>query len=180
MEFSFGREYHEVAARSQVVDGDRFSKTALYRKQTSNNGDFVKCKAILVTSFVVAMTVIAMPGQAATSTINGKITVSKKLKLPKDGVLFIFAKSFGVKERRPPIAVKRIPSPKFPLSFSLTGADVMRPGAKFEGKVKLTARFSPSGAVFPRQGSFEGSTGDKNAITIGQKNMTEIVIDTQL
>ena len=53
--------------------------------------------------------------------------------------LYIVARAAGA-GGGPPLAVKRIVSPTFPVSFSLGPGDVMMPGMAFEGPLDLSAR----------------------------------------
>ena len=138
----------------------------------------------MLKSFLITTILFSLPAFGAKNkqTIKGKVTLSESIKktIPKNGVLFIFAKTHGIKERRPPLAVKRIVSPKFPLEFELSDQDSMVPGTKFEGKVQIVARFSPSGMVFPKKGSFEGATGEKAPVVVGESGSAKIIIDKKL
>jgi cytochrome c-type biogenesis protein CcmH len=79
-------------------------------------------------------------------------------------VLFIIAR----RGPGPPFAVKRIPEPRFPLSFRLGAENVMMAGAPFEGEVSLIARLSIAGGAGPAQpGDLEGE--HPGQVTIGQR-----------
>ncbi len=71
-----------------------------------------------------------------------------------DGVLFVFARPAGQRSG-PPLAVKRIARPRFPVQLSLGDADAMIPGRKLSAHDAwtITARLSASGSV-------ERSSGD--------------------
>ena len=94
------------------------------------------------------------PGPAGTA-ITGTITVAPDLagRAHDAPVLFIIAhKGPGA-----PFAVKRIVSPRFPLTYRLGPEDVMMAGAPFEGEVHVSARLSRSGSAGPAQpGDLEG------------------------
>ena len=114
----------------------------------------------------------------AMKSISGTVVVGQKVKMlmPKKGVLYVFAKPFG-KKHGPPLAVKRIAQPKFPVKFTLTSQDSMMPGLKLDGKVRITARFSPGGGVMPAPGSFEGVTGK---VDVDHSKAVKVVIDKKL
>lgn len=126
----------------------------------------------------------ALAGKVAatdTAEITGTVIIAKELKdkLGSNGVLFVFAKPFAQQAGGPPLAVKRIPSPKFPVKFSLSQADAMMPGTVFAGNLKITARFSPSGDVMDRSG-YEGSFSGKNGVSVNEKTPIEVIIDKKL
>ena len=108
--------------------------------------------------------------QAADQSIRGMVHVSKELegKLPKKGVLFIFARTPG---QRPPVAVIRKVNPTFPYSFRLGPDHVMIPGGQFKGLFDLIARFSPSGNALQKKGSFEGTTTEGVQVQPGLKRV---------
>ena len=86
-------------------------------------------------------------------------------------VLYIVARPAGG-GGGPPLAVKRIAAPTFPVSFSLGPGDVMMPGTAFEGPLNLTARLDGDGDPLTRKpgepaGAYEGNPvkpGDRNVI----------------
>ena len=97
---------------------------------------------------------------ASASNIQGTVDVSEGLKnkVPKNGALFIFVRSEGVK-RGPPLAVKRIPDIKLPHNFILGPQDTMIPGTTFEGPMVLTARIDVDGDARAGTGDIEGFVG---------------------
>jgi hypothetical protein len=110
---------------------------------------------------------------ASANEISGTVTLGKGTQLSSSpqGTLFIFAKKAGTASGNgvPPIAVVKIQQPKFPVNFSLSEANVMMPGSKFEGPLTVYARYSPSGDVMDKSGP-EGTSGPK-AVQVGQKNL---------
>ena len=75
----------------------------------------------------------------------------------------------------PPLAVKRIPNPSFPLTFDLGPEDRMVGGRRFEGAVTLVAWLKRNGAAGPpAPGDLEGRA--KAPVRISQRHV-EIVID---
>jgi len=97
-----------------------------------------------------------------------------KNKVAGKKVLFIIAR--GTRPG-PPLAVLRIGNPTFPVSFTLSKANVMMPGIPFEGEVRITARLDADGNAGPAgPGDLDGvrpkpvSVGSKNiVITLNQE-----------
>ncbi len=87
-------------------------------------------------------------GQTSTE-VSGEVVLAKGVQIKPGGVLFIFAKKTGIPM---PAAVLRIPDPKLPLKFSLSGKNAMVPGTPFDGPFTVTARYSPSGDVMDKSG----------------------------
>jgi len=108
---------------------------------------------------------------AAEGQIAGVIDVDAKAKANLDAraVLFIIAKPS--RGGGPPLAVKKVPSPKFPFSYSLSAKDVMMPGAVFSGKLYVTARLDKDGD--PLTHSPEDLAGEysKNPVDVGSKKV---------
>jgi cytochrome c-type biogenesis protein CcmH/NrfF/cytochrome c-type biogenesis protein CcmH/NrfG len=109
--------------------------------------------------------------------IGGKISIDPKLKAKVDGkaTLFIIARPLG-SATGPPLAVKKIDRPVFPLSYSLGPENVMMQGVPFTGKLAINARLDKDGNPITRQpgditGDYKG-----NAAAVGAKNI-DIVLD---
>ena len=51
-----------------------------------------------------------------------------------------------------PVAVLRIPNPKFPLKFKMGADEAMVPGTPFKGPFAITARFSATGDAMDKSG----------------------------
>lgn len=105
--------------------------------------------------------------------ISGTITVDKSLeKEVKGGVLFVFAKKAGGKagDGQMPIAVKRIPDPKFPVKFELSAENAMVPGTPFEGPFAIYARYSATGNATDKSGP-EGATPANKKIKAGDSDL---------
>lgn len=92
------------------------------------------------------------------SRVTGTITISEAIvgRAPEGAALFIIARKKGEGAGGPPLAVKRITDPKFPLEFSIGQADTMLPGAVFEGDIDLRARLDRDGTVAPGFGDLQG------------------------
>jgi cytochrome c-type biogenesis protein CcmH len=111
------------------------------------------------------------------AAITGLISVAPELQaklLPTD-VLFVIAR----KDVGPPLAVKKIPNPSFPLPYALTADDVMFPGTPFQGEVRVLARVDRDGNAGPSQpGDLEG-TAVKIPSRVGDRDV-DIVINKAL
>jgi hypothetical protein len=88
--------------------------------------------------------------------IRGAVSVAAELagRTPPDAVLFLIARRGGA---GPPVAVKRIASPRFPLEFSLGPEDRMIQTLPFAGELQISARLDTDGNALSRQpGDLEG------------------------
>jgi cytochrome c-type biogenesis protein CcmH/NrfF/Flp pilus assembly protein TadD len=119
----------------------------------------------------------APPQTATDQQITGKISIDSKLKANVDGQasLFIIARPSDT-GKGPPLAVKKIDRPVFPLSYSLGAENVMMQGMPFTGNVTITARLDKDGNPTTRQpgdltGDYKG-----NPVAVGSKNI-DIVLD---
>jgi hypothetical protein len=115
------------------------------------------------------------PTAGGTGAIAGTIRIAPGLAkevVPTD-VLFIIARKG---EAGPPLAVRRIEGPKFPLAYRLSAENVMIQGMPFEGQVNLVARLKKDGVPGPpRPGDLEG-VYVKNPATVGATGV-DILVD---
>jgi cytochrome c-type biogenesis protein CcmH len=103
------------------------------------------------------------------SQITGKIIVDPKLKTKLDSkaVLFIIARPVG---GGPPVAVKKIEQPVFPLTYTLGAENAMAQGVALTGKLTLSARLDTDGDPMTRDsGSVMGE--HKTPVEVGSKNV---------
>ena len=116
-------------------------------------------------------------GVASNQSISGTITLDPKLKSLNDGqaTLFIFARPSGG-SAGPPLAVKKIDRPVFPLSYSIGGENVMMQGTPFTGKINLSVRLDKDGNPTTRTAGDLLGDYKKNPVQAGSKNI-DIVID---
>lgn len=117
-----------------------------------------------------AMTPAPVGGAAR---LSGTITIAPELsaKLTGSEVLFVMARRSG---GGPPMAVKRIQRPVFPMSYTLSAADQMVQGQPFSGEVSVTARIDRDGSAGPPgPGDMEGMIAQA---VIGNTGL-DIVID---
>ncbi len=109
--------------------------------------------------------------------IAGRISIDPKLKgnVDSQAALFIIARPSDT-TKGPPLAVKKIDRPVFPLSYSLGAENVMMQGMPFTGSVTITARLDKDGNPTTRQPG--DLTGDykKNPVAVGSKSI-DIVLD---
>jgi cytochrome c-type biogenesis protein CcmH len=119
----------------------------------------------------------AGPAISTNQQITGKISIDPKLKgnVDSQAALFIIARPSGV-DKGPPLAVKKIDRPVFPLSYSLGPENVMMQGVPFTGAITVTARLDKDGNPTTRQpgdltGDYKG-----NPAAVGSKNI-DIVLD---
>ena len=97
----------------------------------------------------------AATGAATAAAYRVTIEIAPGSSVPPAGVLFVFLRPG---ETGPPVAVKRIPSPRFPLEITLDADDAMMGGAVPE-QGTLVARLSASGSASARgPGDLEASS----------------------
>jgi cytochrome c-type biogenesis protein CcmH len=112
--------------------------------------------------------------------ITGKITIDPKLKanLDPNAALFIIARRAGG-AAGPPLAVKKIDRPTFPLVYTLGQENVMMQGTPFTGKIDIIVRLDKDGNPTTRGAG--DMTGDykKNPVEVGAKN-ADITIDQMI
>lgn len=116
----------------------------------------------------------------ASRLIEGVISVDPKVKAEVKGntVLFVIAHSAN-SASGPPLAVKRVDRPVFPVTYSLGIEELMMPGTSFSGKVLISARLDRDGNPMTRApGDFVG-LHNKNPVEIGSKGV-DVVIDRPL
>jgi cytochrome c-type biogenesis protein CcmH len=119
----------------------------------------------------------AQASPAAGAQIQGTVDVDPKANSKIDGqaVLFIIARTAS-SAGGPPLAVKRIANPKFPVFYSLSAQDVMMPGAVFSGKVFLSARLDQDGNPTTKEPGNLAGEYKKNPVDVGAKKI-DILLD---
>ncbi len=97
---------------------------------------------------------------AVASRISGTVLLGDGVRNtgPIRGALFVIARKGG----GPPLAVKRITDPTFPLPFALGPEDVMHQGSELRGEVTLIARLKRDGRPGP------AITGDLEGVAAGK------------
>jgi cytochrome c-type biogenesis protein CcmH len=122
---------------------------------------------------------VAAPSPDSRQSITGKITLDPKVKGQSDSkaTLFIIARPPGP-GGGPPLAVKKIDQPIFPLSYSIGAENVMLQGTPFSGKINVTVRLDKDGdPTTQTPGDLIGNY--KQPVDVGSKNV-DIVIDQAL
>ena len=76
----------------------------------------------------------------------------------------------------PPLAVKKVDRPVFPLSYSLGPENVMMQGRPFAGKVTISVRLDKDANPVTRQPGDLIGEYKKNPVDVGSKNV-DIVVD---
>lgn len=109
--------------------------------------------------------------------ITGTITVDPKIKAPIDpnAALFIIARP-AAGGGGPPLAVKKIDKPVFPLTYSLSQDNVMIPGAPFTGKINLTVRLDKDANPVTRGPGDLSGEFKRNPVEVGASKV-DIVLD---
>lgn len=109
--------------------------------------------------------------------ISGTISVDPKIQSKWDdqAVLFIIAHRAGSKAG-PPLAVKKVERPVFPLAYSLGPENVMMQGTPFSGKVLLSARLDKDGNPMTKEAGNLSGEYKKNPVEIGDQHV-DIVLD---
>jgi len=118
------------------------------------------------------------PAAASSSAqISGTISLDPKLKgsIDPNAALFIIARPASG-AAGPPLAVKKIDKPSFPLSFTLGQENVMMQGTPFAGKINLTVRVDKDGNPTTRGAGDMTGEYNKNPVDVGTKNV-DIIID---
>lgn len=110
-------------------------------------------------------------------SISGKITIDPKLKdqIDPQAALFIIARPAGG-AGGPPLAVKKIDKPTFPLNYSLSQENVMMQGTPFTGKINITVRLDKDGNPITRTPGDLTGEYKKNPAEVGAKN-ADVVLD---
>lgn len=113
----------------------------------------------------------------STQNISGKIILAEKVKqhLNSKATLFIIARPAGA-GGGPPLAVKKIERPVFPLSYSIGAENVMMQGTAFAGKINLTVRLDNDGDPGTRTPGDLLGDYKNNPVEAGARNV-DIVID---
>jgi len=117
--------------------------------------------------------ILASSGQ----TISGTITIDARLraKLDPNAALFIIARPAGG-PGGPPLAVKKIAKPTFPLSYTLGQENVMMQGTPFSGKINITVRLDKDGNPTTRGAGDLTGEYKKNPVEVGAKS-ADVTLD---
>ncbi len=113
---------------------------------------------------------------SATAQISGKITIDPKLKanIDPNAALFIIARP-AAGGGGPPLAVKKIDHPTFPVEYALSQENAMM-GMPFTGKITITVRLDKDGNPITHTPGDMSGDYKKNPVEVGTKNV-DVVID---
>ncbi len=119
----------------------------------------------------------AVQAAATAWQISGTISIDPKLvsNMDSQAALFIIARPAGG-GGGPPLAVKKIDRPVFPLSFFLGAENVMLQGRPFAGQLNLSVRLDKDGNAMTRESGDLLGEYKKNPVTVGSKGI-DIIID---
>jgi len=101
----------------------------------------------------------------ASGTISGRLHLAEGVDAAPGAVLFVIARSYGA-AGGPPLAVLRVPSPRFPFDFEIGAADMMIQTMRFEGPLSLTVRLDSDGNAMSRDAN-DPSASTPAAVTPG-------------
>lgn len=116
-------------------------------------------------SFAFSLACSHAAADDTSSSISGEVTLAKGVTLKPGGALFVMAKEAS---RTMPVAVLRIPDPKFPYKFSIGAKNVMMPHTPFTGPYLISARYSPTGDAMDKSGP-QGS--EAKAVGVGKSDL---------
>jgi hypothetical protein len=100
------------------------------------------------------------PRQDPAQPIQGTVEIAPEFadRIPEGATLFVIVRTG---DTGPPLAVKRIESPSFPLEFTVGPADRMIQARPFQGPLQLTARLDADGNALTRNpGDIQGRYPD--------------------
>ena len=114
---------------------------------------------------------------SSNQTISGTITIDGKLQAQRDAnaALFIIARPAG-SPAGPPLAVKKIDKPSFPLRYSLGQENVMVQGTLFAGKINISVRLDKDGNPTTRGAGDLTGEYKKNPVEVGAKS-ADVILD---
>jgi len=124
-----------------------------------------------------AATAAASSSSSSAGQITGRITIDPKINgaIDPQAALFIIARPAGG-GGGPPVAVKKVDRPAFPLSYSLGAENMMTQGMPFTGKLTITVRLDQDGNPGTRGPGDLNGDYKKNPVDVGSKNV-DIVLD---
>lgn len=93
---------------------------------------------------------------------------------PSGGVLFVVVRNAGMPDKGPPLAVKRIPNPRFPVAFEVGAGDVMMQGMPFLGPFDVYVRLDKDGNAMTKDPGDLSSSGPLGGVALGR---TDVVVE---
>lgn len=140
-------------------------------RSISHGSNRIASTGLLLIALASGSTTFAAGSMGTGSTLKGTVTVNSASAsaIKPGGALFVIARS-AAQPSGAPLAVLRIPNPKFPQSFEISERNVMMPGTVFKGPFKLVARFSPNGDALDKSGP-ESATPAKETYELGAQDI---------
>lgn len=139
----------------------------------------MKLQTILLIGVVLCVTAACTknsePNVVISPTISGTINVAANVKaqVDPDAILYIIARQEG----GPPLAVKRIIKPQFPVEYTLSQHDAMIPGTRFEGPLTVKARLDKDGNAGPVQAGDITGQNKTGTVLVGAEEV-DVTLDT--
>lgn len=96
-------------------------------------------------------------------------------KVPSGGILFVIVRQAGMPDRGPPLAVKRVNDPSFPVHFEVGPGDAMMQGVPFSGPFDVYARLDADGNAMTREPEDLVASAPASAVAAG--GSAELVLD---
>ena len=114
---------------------------------------------------------------SAPGSVTGTISLAPGLEAGSGnrGVLFIIARAAG-SQGGPPLAVKKIERPAFPVSYSLGQENTMIPGTQFRGEVNITARLDRDGNPVTQEAGDLSGAYPGNPVNVDTPKTVDIVL----
>ncbi|MDX1380535.1 MAG: tetratricopeptide repeat protein [Xanthomonadales bacterium] len=115
--------------------------------------------AQLITEQLAQLDAPTEPDDSSAALVDLRVVPGRAHEVPTDNaVLFVIARETGA--AGPPLAVRRIPSPRLPLELTLTDADSMLPQRPLSaaGSVEVQARLSASGQPAAQPGDWQSAS----------------------
>lgn len=113
------------------------------------------------------------PPEMKASAISGTVALASGKTAPT-GTLFVVVRNAGGPERGPPLAVRRIDAPSFPVSFEVGPDQVMMAGMPFVGPFDVTARLDTDGNAMTR-GADDLAAPPVRAVQAGQHGLALVL-----
>jgi len=113
---------------------------------------------------------------AESQPITGRIMVASKAEPPTGAQTALFIIARPAAPDGPPVAVKKIDRPTFPVAYSLGPENVMIRGRSFSGKLNISARLDRDGDPMTRDSGDLVGEYKNNPVEAGSKGV-DIVID---
>jgi cytochrome c-type biogenesis protein CcmH len=136
--------------------------------------------------FLFSCTHEVRPGQLSSgpqakdagAIISGEVSLANGIEARGEGVLFIMVRQKGVKSG-PPLAVKRLQNPVFPIGFQMSQANVMIKSSRFQGDLELTAKWTQDGNPITNLPGDLGMTSPQQAV-VGTSRDMKVVLDRKM